>query len=90
MLYRIFTEDTGRDDHIRQVLDKRLDGYTIIKGTGYWQGTAEDSVLIEVVLPSDYEYKEMVMEIAADIRKVNHQECVLVQRIENREWFVGE
>ncbi len=96
MLYRIFTEDCGRQEHILAVLDKHLDGYTVTKSQGYWQGAHEDSTIIEVVWPNfdgldsitRNGQKRHILEIAEAIRQVNGQECVLVQRIANQQWFV--
>ena len=76
MLYRILTEDKP---NLASLASRYLDGFTILYGTGYWRGVAEDSAIIEVDTVDEHK----VLALASDIREYNHQEAVLVQRIES-------
>lgn len=65
------------------ILDKYLDGYTLVKAKGVWKGKSEDSLIIEIDFPTKTVIDcDIVHRIANLIREVNKQECVLVQRIE--------
>lgn len=74
-LYRLYTEDKG---NLAQLVTRYFEGFTILKGTGYWKGTAEPSAIIEV-LTSD---AESVRSLATLIRRYNTQETVYITRTE--------
>lgn len=50
MLYRIVTEDKNRERIIRAVSAK-FDGFTLLPTTGFWRGTREKSIVIEIDVP---------------------------------------
>lgn len=86
MLYRIFTEDIeANHDAIMEQIALRYDGFTIVKADGYWRLQPEKSLVIEIVTIDE---DEKVKNLAKAIKVVNNQEAVLVQKIENHQWFV--
>ena len=74
MLYRILTENKNRKQLINEV-GKKFDGFTVIKGQGYWKGQVERSLIIEIVTNDEYEIKELCNKI----KVINEQECVLLE-----------
>jgi len=86
MLYRIFTEDIPQNyDAITEQIASLYEGFTILRGQGYWRLQPENSLVIEIVTV-DEDVK--VNHLAKAIKVVNNQEAVLVQKIENHQWFV--
>jgi truncated hemoglobin YjbI len=86
MLYRIFTEDVKENhDKLTELITQFYEGFTILKGQGYWRLQPENSLVIEIVTIDE---DAKVKTLAAAIRDANNQECVLVQKIENHQWFV--
>lgn len=84
MLYRIFTENKNQKE-IEQVINKYYEGYTLIKGEGFWRLQKENSLIIEIVT-EDADAK--ISAIATDIKSINKQDTVLVQKIQNHQWYV--
>ena len=78
-MYRILTERKNVDTIKKMILAPRFNSYTLINATGYWLGISEDSLVIEI----DTSEEERVYATAKDIRELNSQEAVLVQRIES-------
>jgi hypothetical protein len=79
-LYRLYTElknETGLRD-IQAALDRRFPGYTIsFRCCGRYQGTSEQSVVIDLLTHDE----RSVTEAAAEICSANVQECVLVIKL---------
>ena len=65
------TEDINRPA-ILDILNKYLEGYSIVKSKGIWRGVPEDSILIYI---AGFSY---VNEIVDAIKTVNNQESVMV------------
>lgn len=84
MLYRIFTEDKNQDE-LEKLVTKHFDGFTVVKGSGFWRAQKENSLIIEIVT-DDTDAK--INALAGDIKRLNGQEAVLVQKINNRQWLV--
>ena len=74
-VYRIYTE---RRENLSAIVGRFFDSATLIFGSGIWQGTNEESTIIEVV-GSDVD-KYQVRKLADLIRLVNEQSAVLVTR----------
>ncbi len=73
--FRIYTEDLARGD-VARIVGARFQGFTILDSTGYWNGTRETSIVIEVVAnPSD---RAAIHEVARAIKAHNAQAAVLV------------
>jgi len=80
-VYRIYTENKGRDAEIAEVMEAwGYDGFTIIRTDGYWKGQSERSLIIEIVIQAsrdpfaDY---QQIKAIARDIGIRLEQEEVL-------------
>ena len=71
--YRIFTENKNKTEVI-QLTGAIFDGFTIVEALGYWQGKAEDSLIIEVVT----EHSDLVDALAKAILVANEQQAVLI------------
>jgi len=80
MLYRIFTEDKGNVKEIAKLASRYFEGFTIFKSLGYYKGKAEKSLLIEVT-SLDENICLDINDLADDIKVVNKQETVLVEKI---------
>jgi len=78
MTYRILTEDKDRKG-IVAILKRKFDAFSIIPMLGYWKGIGEKSLAIEI----DTDRENDVRAIADEVKTRNHQEAVLVQRIES-------
>ena len=77
MLYRILTENKN-EPKVRDLVSKYFDGFTVYHGTGYWKGTPEKSLIIEL---SSVNNSENVYKCANQIKTFNKQESVLVQEL---------
>lgn len=77
MIYRIYTESTG-GMRTRAVAATAavFDCFTVIDTKGYWQGTEEDSMIIEII--SDKDSLPLVFGLANHIKSINAQDSVLV------------
>ena len=74
-IYRIYTEKKDPEWIAGQVA-MFFDAFTILEGTGYWKGTREDCLIIELIVSAD---RWVDVELVAErIRKGNKQEAVLV------------
>ncbi len=75
-VYRIYTENINRDNVV-QIVGEHFEGFTLLDGVGYWQGTPEQSLVIEIIgTEKDAANVELV---AYKIKKNNHQQAVLIQ-----------
>ena len=84
MLYRILTEDINRREIVR-IVARNYDAFTVTPGERYWQGYTESSLVIEIEVPNGpraLEHLERVQRIAREIKELNEQEAVMVQRFE--------
>lgn len=82
MLYRILTEDKNREG-IVDIIKIRFAGFTLIPAIGYWQGIKENSLIIEIEIETLLKYHEnSIHEIARQIKVLNNQQVVMVQRID--------
>ncbi|MBA7466231.1 hypothetical protein ES707_01408 [subsurface metagenome] len=84
MLYRIFTEDKNQDQ-IEKLAAKHFTGFTLVKGQGFWRLQKENTLIIEIVT-DDVDAK--INSLAREIKSVNAQEAVLIQKIENNQWLI--
>jgi hypothetical protein len=84
MLYRIFTEDKNHKQ-LERLIANYFKGFTLVKGEGFWRLQKENSLIVEIVT-EDPEAK--ISKLAQDIKLLNKQEAVLVQKIANKQWLV--
>ena len=82
-LYRIFTEDVKVANIQRILAEYKLD-HTLIHGQGCFEGTAEFSLIIEIVGHS----RAKIDAVALAIGRANHQQSVLVQAIPCQTAFI--
>ena len=75
MLYRILTEDINRRQ-IEDIVARRFDSFTIYAACGYWNGTKESSLVIEIDTSGA---KVRVRLVAEQIKQLNGQDAVLIQ-----------
>ena len=66
-------------------------GFTVYNTIGYWRGVCEKSIVFEIDTMDD---KNVLLDynikiICLKIRGYNHQECVLVQKIESDSCALG-
>jgi len=89
VMFRIFTEDTGRDK-IALVMDTHFPSYTMYPAEGVWKGEHGKSLVLEVLsAPSDIKVIQTNVEMAAqEIKMLNHQKAVLVQKVANENWLI--
>lgn len=82
-LYRICTEDV-RGDCTRAIVSRHFDGFTLLKGTGYWKGTPEPALVIEILGTDEQGPGEgaRIRALCEDLKTENHQEAVLVEVME--------
>lgn len=85
MLYRIYTENKNKRD-VLALASGYFPGFTVFEGQGYWQGAAENSLVLEIVAPRTK--KSEVESLAKTIKDVNTQEAVLLQEIKNSSWLI--
>lgn len=88
MLYRLFLEEVAKRQVTVNVLSEFIDGFTIVTADGYWQGQNEQSAVVELVLPDESD--QFVNEIAQALAIAHDQTAILVERLENKNWFVGQ
>lgn len=75
--YRIYTESTEEyDGRTVAIVAGHFESFTVTHGSGYWEGKAEDTIIIEIITGRDH--AAAVAEIAKGIRFANNQEAVLV------------
>lgn len=84
MLYRIFTENVNQST-IEKIINKYFEGFTLVKAAGYWRLQKEHSLIIEVVTDDT---DKLINDLATEIKAVNKQEAVLIQKINNNQWLV--
>lgn len=78
-LYRICTEATGAyAGTARALVQQAFPGFTELRGTGFWKGIRENSVVFEIVTDAH----DTVLAVARDIREANGQQAVCVQVID--------
>lgn len=74
-VFRIYTEDVNRDA-IAQICSGKLPAFTLIPARGIWQGTQENSLIIEVI--GKLSDRLAVEYTALAIKHANGQDAVLV------------
>jgi len=84
MLYRIFTEDKNTES-LEKLLNKYYEGFTLVKATGFWRLQKENSLIIEIITD---DAEAIINKLAKDVKELNQQEAVLIQKIQNNQWLV--
>uniref|UniRef100_A0A6M3LM66 Uncharacterized protein n=1 Tax=viral metagenome TaxID=1070528 RepID=A0A6M3LM66_9ZZZZ len=73
MLYHIYTEDKP---NLADLASKHFEGFTILKGIGYWQGEPEPCAVIEII--DDKNAWVDINALALLIKQENKQQAVLI------------
>ena len=73
--YRIYTEDLNSAGILEILEDVDIQGCTLLTGTGVWEGTTENCLIIECV-GEDLNVK--VPLAALKIKRLNNQDAVLI------------
>lgn len=73
-LYRIYTEDKNRSV-VQAIVAEHFKGVTFFTGQGLWEGTIEDSLIIEILADED---EKTIDFVAKRIKHINRQDAVLV------------
>ena len=82
-MYRIMTENKDLPKIERLLSDLGLD-FTAYQCKGCWHGTLEESLVLDFVADSF----DAIMKAAEEIRTMNEQEAVYVQKIPEETWVV--
>lgn len=81
MLARICTENKNFGD-VKKLVREKFHGCTFIKADGMWHGDMEHSLIIEINSENIAMFKNRVEKLAYGIKKLNHQQAVMIQYIE--------
>ena len=73
--YRLYTENRNRAE-VEAIISAEFAGFTVYETTGYWQGTSEHGLVVEIMADSDVPI--VISEVAERIRDRNNQQAVLV------------
>ena len=85
MLYRILTENLNRKG-IERIVSKSFKAFSLIKSQGFWEGTKENSLIIEI--SGSKKIADMVKKSALEIKEVNKQDAVLIQVFSDNSFLV--
>ena len=78
-LYRIITEDKNTND-VAKIVSRYFDGFTMIPSCeGYYKGSLEGSLIIEIDTPANHNTPDRVRAICREINLLNGQQCCLLQ-----------
>jgi DNA-binding transcriptional MerR regulator len=72
-VYRIYTEDVRRREIIKATA-RQFDNFTLHPTTGFYNGQAEKSIVIEIVKATD----EQIEMLARKIQELNGQKTILI------------
>jgi len=89
--YAIYTENKNLAK-IESILNNSIiiQGYTIIKTFGYWNGKKEQALKIEILLEpcKSLNYNTIIKTICKKIKSVNRQESVLFTSVKIKAYFI--
>jgi hypothetical protein len=75
-VYRIYTEDVRRKEIIKAVA-RQFENFTLHPTTGFYNGQAEKSIVIEIVKATD----EEIEAVAHRIQELNGQKTILIMSL---------
>jgi len=82
-MYRIYTENT-KIKTIKRLCNNNLNGYTLIKSQGIWQGKEEKSIIIEV----EGARKKQMIHLSKLLKKALKQEVILLQELKTKNQLI--
>jgi len=71
---------------VKKMAGKQFDAFTMFNARGIWKGIEESSLIIEVV--SELPIIKKVKALARRIKKLNSQEAVLVEVLQNNSFLI--
>lgn len=77
--YKIYTEDLNKEDVIDEI-QQFLGSFTVYSTTGYWKGTEEEGLVIEVIATDSLHDQAIVRCVSKAIQRMNKQESILVTK----------
>lgn len=81
-MFRILTEDVNREG-ILALVSAKFDAFAVLPSIGYWKGTRENSLAIEIATPTPDLKRAVVFALALEIKLLNKQDAVLVQELQD-------
>ena len=87
MLYEILTE-YKKPGKINKIVSSQFEGFNVERLTGYWKGIQEQAVKISIIAENTIDNDAKIKAVAARIKRVNDQESVLINKINNEYNFV--
>jgi len=72
-LYSIYTENRNKPRLIK-LINRFFDGFTILEAIGFWQGNAENSLIITIATKD----KKGIFYLCEKIKEMNQQDCVML------------
>jgi hypothetical protein len=74
-VYRIYVGSPHTVEVACSIVQGYFDGFTCYKGTGYWKGSAENTLIFEVCTEAENERR--VIGASVELRRAFKQECVM-------------
>ena len=74
-LYTLYTEDIG---DVAAIVARYFEGATLYSAIGLWQGTRELAMVVEILTDDSAETLQRIVNLAGDIKVINHQTSVIV------------
>ncbi len=87
MLYRIYTENKNQDE-LERLVRGFSNSFTKYVTTGFWKTQKEDSVVFEFFIGNSIFGNKMMMQLCAEIKKLNEQESILIVKIHSEHEFI--
>ena len=87
MLYRIYTEDKN-DYELDSLVSKFSNSFTRYNTTGFYKLKKEGSVVYEFFIGNSIFGNKMMMQLCAEIKKLNNQESILIVKLHSEHEFV--
>ena len=77
MLYRLYIGSNNKtkkleDKKAFKIISEQFEGYTAFKGLGYWNGTPEKTLIVEI----EAEKKNAILELAQKLAEGLHQDAI--------------
>ena len=82
MLFELLTE-YKKPATINKIVSKHFDGFNTQVITDYWKGIKEQSLKISIIADNTIDNNSKVELIAGQIKALNNQEAVLINKIDN-------
>lgn len=71
---------------INNLLTPLINGFTIVKGLGFWNGTSEQSIIINIINSDDIDF--IINYVNKQLCKILQQHCILITKNVINVWGV--